>query len=278
MAQSDTVTLLFTNLVNSTEHLQRAGDDVGHREFQAHHKMMTEAVAACGGRELEWLGDGLLAAFSSAADAVQCAIAMQQSARRRTAGAPLEIRIGIHFGEVMRRDGGYFGTPVVVARRLCDRASIGQILCSNLIAELLSSRQTFSFRALGKLELKGITEQVGVCEVVYERNDAAGMLNRTPFVGRAGQLKKLSAKLEEACHGRGSIAMLRGEPGMGKSRTIEEFADLARQRGAVVLRGACYDGEDGRHRCSKRNVINNGRPKGADPQDDRQSNEEISPR
>ncbi|HKN01146.1 MAG TPA: AAA family ATPase [Candidatus Binataceae bacterium] len=243
MGHSGTVTLLFTDLVDSTEHLQRAGDEAGEQLFRLHHRFMTEAVVGGGGEELEWLGDGMLAAFSSSADAVRCAISMQQTARRTTGGSRIEIRIGIHLGEVLRRDGGYFGTPVVTARRLCDRASSGQILCSRLIAELLASRQTFGFRDLGKLELKGLAEPVGVCEVVFDRNDPAVMLNRTPFVGRAGQLKRLSAKLEEACNGRGSIAMLRGEPGIGKTRTIEEFADLAKQRGAVVLRGACYEGE-----------------------------------
>ena len=154
-----------------------------------------------------------------------------------------EIRIGIHLGEVLRREGGYFGIPVVTARRLCDRASSGQILCSRLIAELLASRRTFAFRDLGNFQLKGLSAPVGICEVLYERNDPAAMLNRTPFVGRATQLKRLSATLAEAFKGRGSVAMLRGEPGIGKTRTLEEFADHARQRGATVLRGACYDGE-----------------------------------
>ena len=83
---------------------------------------------------------------------------------------------------------------------------------------------------------------IGVCEVLYERNDPAVLLTHTPFVGRERQLKRLAAKLEDAQNGRGSIVMLRGEPGIGKTRTIEEFSDQARQRGATVLRGACYDG------------------------------------
>src|SRR5580658_3023816 len=120
--QSGTVTLLFSDLVNSTEHLQRAGDETGQRLFQAHHKLISDAITSTGGEELEWLGDGALAAFSSSADAVRCAISIEQTARRPVAGARLEIRIGIHFGEVLRRDGGFFGMSVVTARRLCDRA------------------------------------------------------------------------------------------------------------------------------------------------------------
>src|SRR5271167_3555771 len=243
VGQSGTVTLLFSDLVNSTELLQQAGDEAGQRLFQAHHKLITDAVTSSGGEELEWLGDGVLAAFSSTADAVRCAISIEQTARRPVAGARFEIRIGLHLGEVLRRDGGYFGMPVVTARRLCDRASSGQILCSKMIAELLAARQTFNFRDLGQMELKGLAAPTQVCEVLYERDDAAALLNRTPFVGRAAQLQRLTARLEQACNGQGSIVMLRGEPGIGKTRTLEEFADLAKQHGAVTIRGACYDGE-----------------------------------
>jgi class 3 adenylate cyclase/tetratricopeptide (TPR) repeat protein len=243
MPQSRTVTLLFTDLVNSTEHLQRAGDESGQLLFRAHHKLMTDAVTAAGGQELQWLGDGVLAVFESTADAVRCAISIQQTARRPVAGARFDIRIGINAGEVLRREGGYFGTPIVLGRRLCDRAAAGQILCSRLIADLLSARQTFSFRDLGPLELKSFAVPVSVCEVVYENDDPAAMLQRTPFVGRAHQMSRLAAKLEAACNGQGSIVMLVGEPGIGKTRMLEEFADLARQRGARVMRGACYDGE-----------------------------------
>ena len=243
LAQSESATLLFTDVVNSTAQLQQAGDEISAHLFQAHHKLMSEAIAAAGGEELQWLGDGLLAAFSSTANAVRCAIVIQQTARRPTAGARFEIRIGIQMGELLRRDGGYFGTPVVTARRLCDRASSGQILCSRLVADLLSARGTFNFRDLGAFELEGIGVPVGVCEVVYERNDPIAMLNRTPFVGRAAQLDRLSAKLADAANGRGSIAMLRGEPGIGKTRALQEFADCAPQHGAVVLCGSCYEGE-----------------------------------
>ncbi|MGO9602048.1 MAG: ATP-binding protein [Candidatus Binataceae bacterium] len=243
MMQSATVTLLFTDLVNSTEHLQRAGDEAGQRLFRTHHKLIADAIGAGGGEELEWLGDGVLAGFSSSADAVRCAIQIQQTARNPAGNSRFEIRIGIHVGEPLRRQGGYFGTPVITARRLCDRAQAGQILCSKLIAELLSSRQAFAFKDIGELVLKGLAAPVSACEVVYERNDPVALLNRTPFVGRAHQIKRLLAKLEVVCNGLGSVAMLLGEPGIGKTRTLEEFTDLARQHGATVLRGACYDGE-----------------------------------
>jgi class 3 adenylate cyclase/tetratricopeptide (TPR) repeat protein len=243
MAQSGIVTLLFTDLVNSTEHLERAGDETGQRLFRTHHKLLADAIEVSGGEELQWLGDGVLAAFASAADAVRCAIQIQQTASKPVGKIRFEIRIGIHIGEAMRREDGYFGTAVVAARRLCDQAKAGQILCSTRVAEMLSSRQTFTFKDVGALQLKGLAAPVSTCEVVYERNDPMALLTRTPFVGRAHQIKRLLAKLDLACSGRGAVAMLLGEPGIGKTRTLEEFTDLARERGAMVLRGACYDGE-----------------------------------
>ena len=83
MIESGTLTLLYTDLVRSTQHLQQAGDEAGDHLFRVHHKLMSEAVVAAGGEELKWLGDGMLAAFSSAADAVRCAINVQQTAGGR---------------------------------------------------------------------------------------------------------------------------------------------------------------------------------------------------
>ena len=242
MPRSGTLTLLFSDLVNSTDHLENAGDEDGQRFFRAHHKLISEAIVACAGEELQWLGDGALAAFESSADAVRCAIKIQQTARRPVANLKFEVRVGIHCGEAVRQEQGYFGTAVVVARRLCNEADAGQILCSKLVADLLSSR-AFKFRSLGPLRLKGINEPIEACETLYERNDPIALLNRTPFVGRGSQIKRLLAKLELACNGHGAIAMLQGEPGIGKTRVVEEFTDVARQHRAIVLRGACYDGE-----------------------------------
>src|SRR5580658_3475639 len=221
MAHSGIVTLLFTDLVKSTELPQRVGDEAGQQLFRTHHKLMTEAVAAAGGQEVQWLGDGVAAVFSSSADAVRCAINIQQTARRPVAGSRVEIRIGMHAGEASREEGGYFGAPMMMARQLCSHAKPGQILCSKLIEELLAARQAFSFHDLDSLALEGMAVPMGACEVVYQYNDPAALLNRTPFVGRAEQLKLLAARLEEASNGTGSVTMLLGEPGIGKTRMIE---------------------------------------------------------
>lgn len=238
-----TVTLLFTDLVNSTVLLQRAGDEQAQRIFQAHHKLLKEAVAANGGHAVKWLGDGLMVAFPSAADAVRCAVAMQQASRRPVAGEHLAIRVGLNAGEALREETDYFGMPVVIARRLCEHAAGGQILCSTVISGLLASRAAFTFRDCGLMELKGLAAPVATCEVAYEHDEPTALLTQTPFVGRAAELERLQQRLQDVRARHGGVVMLVGEPGIGKTRTAEEFAERARYAGAQILWGRCYEGE-----------------------------------
>jgi class 3 adenylate cyclase/DNA-binding NarL/FixJ family response regulator len=165
---SGLVTLLFTDLVGSTELLARAGDEEAQRIFTSHHRILTDAVTLHGGDEVKWLGDGLMVAFTSAADALSCAIAMQQAARHPVGGVELSIRVGITVGEALRDATDYFGTAVVKAKRLCDRAEAGQILCSELVTGLLEGRPGFVFAPMGELALKGLPAPVPVYEVRYE--------------------------------------------------------------------------------------------------------------
>jgi len=167
------VIILFTDLVGSTLLVSQSGDEEAQRVLAAHHALLNEAVAAHGGHEVKWLGDGLMVAFPSAADAVRCAIAIQQASRRPVRGQRLAIRIGLSAGEAFQEATDYFGTPVIVARRLSERAEAGQILCTPVVRELLAGRAGFSFVDLGKVELKGVPEPVGACEVHYEAAPSA---------------------------------------------------------------------------------------------------------
>jgi len=237
------VTILFTDLVGSTELLSRAGDEEAQRIFRAHHDLLAETAAVHGGDEVKWLGDGLMVAFPSAADALTCAIAMQQAARRPVAGERLAIRVGLTAGEALRDTADYFGTTVVVARRLCDRAEASQILCSDLVAGLLGARPGFVFSEMGKLELKGVPAPVGALELRYEAEATHGLPARLPFVGRQTELARLVGLLSEAAVGRGGLVMVVGDPGIGKTRTAEELAARARRDGMAVLWGHCYEAD-----------------------------------
>src|SRR5262249_51306334 len=181
-----------------------------------------------------------------AAEAVRCAIAMQQAARRRAAGERLSIRVGLNVGEVKREESDYFGTPVVIARHLCDRAEGGQILCSAVVPGLLVGQSAFTFRECGPIEINGLAAPVSACEVLYRGDQPTALLTHTPFVGRTNELARLAAKLQEVRAGHGGLVMLAGEPGIGKTRTLEEFAETARNAAAQVLWGRCYEGEAAR--------------------------------
>jgi class 3 adenylate cyclase len=171
-APSGTVTFLFTDLVGSTELLDKLGDDEAERLRQAHFRLLREAVAGRHGQEVKNLGDGLMVAFASAVDALACAVVMQEAVRLHNQQPgqehPLEVRIGLHVGEPLRDEDDYFGTPVVVAKRLCDSAQGGRILVSELVRGLVGSRGGYVFRVLGPLALKGFAEPLSACEVVWE--------------------------------------------------------------------------------------------------------------
>jgi tetratricopeptide (TPR) repeat protein len=131
----------------------------------------------------------------------------------------------------------------VLARRLCDRATAGQILCGSVVVELLRGRQGFEFAPVGALDLKGFPEPVAAYEVRYRPEAGAALLRHTPFTGRTAELQRLTRRLDEASAGHGGVVLLAGEPGIGKTRTLEEFAETARSSGAHVLWGRCYEGE-----------------------------------
>src|SRR6516165_1077156 len=240
------VTLLFTDLVESTGLLQRVGDERALRILQAHRQLLREAMASHGGREVKWLGDGLLTTFASVADGVRCAVTMGQRARRPVAGERLGLRVGLHVGEVLPDEADYVGTPVVLARRLCDRATAGQILCGSVVVELLRGRHGFEFAPVGALDLKGFAEPMAAYEVRYRPEAGAALLRHTPFTGRTAELRRLTRRLDEASAGNGGVVLLAGEPGIGKTRTIAEVAETGRAQGALVLWGRCYEGEAAR--------------------------------
>src|SRR5262252_6330720 len=118
-----TVTVLFTDVVGSTELMARVGETASDSMRRDHFERLRRVIAATGGREVKNLGDGVMVVFDGAASALSCAAAMQQA----VASTPLnpdriEIRIGMSSGEAETLDGDYFGVPVVEAARLCAAA------------------------------------------------------------------------------------------------------------------------------------------------------------
>lgn len=152
---SGSVAVLFTDVVASTRLIERLGDDGGHRVIRRHFELLRVAITTHSGHEVKCLGDGLMVVFGAASDAVACAAAMQAAVDRE--GDGLGLRIGIHAGEPVREGNDYFGTPVIIARRLCDSAGAGQTLVSELVEKLVAERE---FESLGGLDMKGLRDPV----------------------------------------------------------------------------------------------------------------------
>jgi class 3 adenylate cyclase len=116
------------------------------------------------------LGDGSMVVFSNASTALSCAVAMQRDVDRDNcvSGHPLGLRVGVSGGEVTREGGDYFGDPVVEAARLCACATSGKILAARVVRDMAGRRAPYPYRALGRLELKGLHEPLETFEVGWE--------------------------------------------------------------------------------------------------------------
>ncbi len=250
--RSGTVSLLFTDEVSSTERLARLGDDEAARLRRAHFALLRELAASHAGQEVKNLGDGLMVAFDSAVDAVACAIAIQQAVdqeARTEAGHGLMVRIGLNVGEPVREADDYFGTPVVVAKRLCDAATGGQILAADVVRTLVGSRGGFEFRSVGVLQLKGLPDAVASSEVVWQAASdrrvplppAVAGADNARFVGREAALAELDSEWSASRDGRRRVVLLEGDPGIGKTRLAAELCRRAHADGATVLAGRCHE-------------------------------------
>ncbi len=247
---SGTATVLFTDLAGSTELMARVGDAAFDRLRVTHFEMLRKAIATHGGTAVKNTGDGLLATFPSAVAAVAAAVAMQQATDRqgRSSGSPLAIRIGLSIGEVGLDAGDVFGIPVVEAARLVAAARPGQILTTTLLRAMAGSRAAASYTDLGPMELKGLPDAVAVCEVAWAPLTGTepavplpSLLTGTGriFVGRDRELERLHQVWKGAAAGDRRLALVAGEPGIGKTRLAAELAGLVHTEGAVVLAGRC---------------------------------------
>lgn len=245
--RSRTQTILFSDVVASTQHLAETGDrpDTFRHAFLG---VMRKAVSAHHGTEVKSLGDGLMVAFDSTVDGVAAAVAMQQAMwRLRPLGSavPVRIRVGLSVGEVTCEHGDYFGVAVVEAARLCGAAEGGQILASRLVGALAGRRTEHPFEDLGARQLRGLPDPLDTDEVRWTPEaelalppplTAAGV---GPFVGRQAGLATLASALERASDRERRTVVVAGEPGIGKTRMVAAAATAAHADGITVVYGRC---------------------------------------
>ena len=236
-AERRPITVMFCDLVGSTSLAAKLDAEDWRNLVGGYLDAASEAVASLGGHVLKRLGDGLLALFgypraqeNDAERAVRAALAIQRAlaelnARSTGKGAPeLAARIGLDSGPVVvDATGEVFGEAPNVAARVQALAEPGAVILTGAVQRQIAG--LFVVEDRGAHELKGVPAPVTLYRVV--RASGAGRRGSqralTPLVGRGEELETLGRRWERARSGEGQLALIVGEPGIGKSRLIEEF-------------------------------------------------------
>lgn len=248
------VTVLLADLCGSTEQVVRTDAEGGQAYLDQALRLMSEAVSAYGGTQVQWRGDELLALFGApvaqedhALRACLAAIAMTEAMKAQSSpDSPMAVRIGIDSGEVIAGPGAgdlsssyrVDGAPIHLASRL---EKLAPPACAYISGNTLQMvRGQVQTRELGSRTLRGFSTPVEIHELAGGVQDsAAAPLARRrflgPLVGRAGALDEL-ARLAERVRSTGLRAVgVRGDAGIGKSRLLAELsAQLAEQGFAIV--------------------------------------------
>ncbi len=151
------VSLLFCDVVRSTELTRQLGDRGALLVIQEFHNLVLRAAAPLGGEELEMRGDGVLLAFDGPGQAVDCAAEIQRGLDKLPDARRVSVRIGVHTGQALRIAGGYFGSNVILSARVAEQAAPGEILVSAAIVQRLEARH-LPVDAGRWVSLKGIPE------------------------------------------------------------------------------------------------------------------------
>ncbi len=254
------VTVLFADVTASMAVLTSHDAEEAAALFDRVIELMGESARRYEGTVTQVLGDGIFALFGApvahedhAVRACYAALRMQEGisaygdAVQRTHGIPIQIRVGLHSGEVVLRAVGAdpsalsaVGQTVHLASRMEQLAKPGTILVTGETAALSAGR--VRARSLGPVNVKGLADPVEVFEVTGAVSSAGHVetSSRTlsPLVGRAAELARLTADLGVVRQGPGRLVAVTGEPGIGKTRLVQEFLPICRAHGCLTFGAA----------------------------------------
>src|SRR5271166_3737663 len=236
-AERRPITVMFCDLVGSTALASRLDAEDWRTLVNAYLDETSAAVTRFGGHVLKRLGDGLMALFgyphaqeNDAERAVRAALAIQRAlselnAKNARTGAPeLAARIGLESGQVVvDATGEVFGEAPNVAARVQAAADPGAVLVTGSVQRQVAG--LFVVEEKGAHELKGVAQPLSLYRVVRASGGGrrGGARALTPLVGREDELALLTRRWSRAIEGEGQFVQIVGEPGIGKSRLIEEF-------------------------------------------------------
>lgn len=247
------LTILFADIRNSTGLIDSLGDpEIGVRRLQPVLDLMKEAVARYEGVVNKSQGDGVMAIFGApqpqedhAVRGCLAALAMQDGITRLS-DTDLQIRVGVHTGEVVVQtiEHGIYqtydaaGANVHLANRLEQMADAGAILISR--ETYVAAKQFIEVEPLGPHSIRGIASEVEVFKVRGLLHAPSSGVFRSgirlsPLSGRTDEFTALNQELENTAKGAGAIVGVVGEAGIGKSRLCYEFAESCRGKGIRVF-------------------------------------------
>ncbi len=247
------LTVLFADIRNSTGLIDSLGDpELGMRRLQPVLDLMNEAVRRYDGVVNKAQGDGVMALFGApqphedhAIRGCLAALAMQDAVKRLD-DVDLQIRVGVHTGEVVVQaiEHGIYqtydaaGPNVHLANRMEQLAEAGSILISR--ETYTAAKQFVEVEPLGQQSIRGISAPVEVFKLRgLQHAPSSGVFRSgrrlSPLTGRSDQSSALALELESTLSGDGRVVGVVGEAGIGKSRLCFEFAENCRGRGIRVL-------------------------------------------
>jgi len=238
-------TILFADVVGFSTLAERLDPEELRARMTDTFERITAAIRDEEGWVEKFIGDAVLAVFgmpSAHEDDAQRAVRAGLAVQRLLEGGDLAIRIGVNTGLVVTGpvgDGsavGVMGDAVNVAARLQQIADPGTILIAASTHKLV--KHVFDTRPAGTRTVKGRSEQVGAYEVLGQREKPDRLRALAPLVGRDNELTVLAALWQTVRSGRPQLVSLIGEPGVGKTRLVHEFAEIVRDE-ATILRANC---------------------------------------
>ncbi len=165
--QESTITrgFLFADLRGYTDFVEQRGAAAAAVLLTQYRALAREAIGRFGGAEIKTEGDSFYVVFDSVSSAVRCGLAITAAAGAE-ADEPIRVGVGIHAGETIEADGGFVGSPVNIAARICAQARPGEVLVSETVRALTTTVLPVQFKSRGRRQLKGIGEPIELFAVV----------------------------------------------------------------------------------------------------------------
>ena len=255
-AERRQLTILFCDLVGSTPLSEQLDPEEFRQVILDYHQIAETVIARHGGHVGNYLGDGLLVYFGypeGLEDAPKAGVqagleiieAVAEANREWVAAGriPIKIRIGIHTGLVVVDDHLALGETVNTAARLEGLAPHNGLVVSPKTMNLIQG--WFEVKSTGIHNLKGISEPMEVFQIMKEsgaktRLDIAKGRGLSPLVGREHELRHLTEHWAQAKNGKGSLLLLGGEAGIGKSRLVDSIEkQIDQESGNLLLAARC---------------------------------------